>query len=286
MICGLASCVFGQHGEVVSIKLHDPRPLNAAADKLEERFGIPINYEDARIETNDEIIDITDQVQSPRQRAANPNVRIRVPKGGEYAIDLPLSTAQPSQGHIQDLVVRLISHHEAKSLPGRFRVVQIASPYGSMLAIEPTAVRAAGGGWKSTPSVLSLPISFPATTRSGLETLTVIASAVERASGIKTVVGTVPLNAVAQSSMTLGASQQPANAVLVQFLQQLAGAQGLPNSPHIHFSYRFLFDPVDRLYVLNLQAVLLRSRVTPPDSGPEMQRRPAAGQVPPQFRKQ
>ena len=67
----------------------------AMVDHLQQQFGIAINYEDPPFAYKDDIRDITDQVQSPRQREANPNVRILVPRGG--ALSMPAVSVRHGQ---------------------------------------------------------------------------------------------------------------------------------------------------------------------------------------------
>ncbi len=294
MICylALASGVLAQsiHGQNSGLgnKIQDPRPFKAAIDALEDRFGVPINYEDPRFEATDEIIDVTDQVQNTQQRRANPNVRIKVPKGGVFVIDLIAPNATvPSRDDIQSLLIQLRSSYDAQALPGKFVVAQISTAHGSNLVVEPIAVRNKEGVWTKTPPVLDSPITIPSATRSGFETLTQIASAIGESSGFRTVIGTVPLNALAHATMNFGARREPARTALLQFLQQLGGAQALAGpSPQMGFSYRLLFDPSYRLYVLNIQSVRLKASSDKQDSASQISEGSAAGGTSPQFRKQ
>ena len=73
----LASTTVVGQSSAINLQVSHARPLEAALDELEKRLAVPINYEDPRFLCPDELQDITAQVQSPAQKAANPRRRPR-----------------------------------------------------------------------------------------------------------------------------------------------------------------------------------------------------------------
>ena len=106
------------------IRVNHPRPLEAALDELEATLGIPINYEDPQFQCANDFQNVTDQLQNAAQRAANPNARIIVPKGGSLELDSILASSSPTVADALSLANQLRVKHEANGYPGRFNVTQ------------------------------------------------------------------------------------------------------------------------------------------------------------------
>ena len=230
--------------------VNDPRPMMAMADHLQQQFGIAINYEDPPFAYKDDIRDITGQVQNPRQRQANPNVRILVPRGG--ALSMPAVSVR--HGQPADAAValeRAKSAHEAASFPGKFRISQTALA----VFVEPQQVQRPSGEWSDVPSVLSVPISFPRERRTATDTLSLIVALAVKRGGTRIDIAAVPMVAFANSEVELGVSVQPARAALVSLFEQMS-ARIIPDGrQRTLFSYRLLFDPGLRYYLLSVAPV-------------------------------
>lgn len=227
------------------------RPLMKADDALESQLNIPINYEDPKLQYAADLQDVTDEVQNPQQRAANPNVRIVVPKRGQLSIAASLlPTQQASASDVMSLLTQFRMAHEAQNLPGRFTLVQRES----MWTVEPSGSRSTTGEFVAASSVLNVHITFPFQSRNAVECLMLFVKAVNQGSPEKIDLGAYPIVALVNAPITCGAADEPANVVLPRMFNQVAAVHsaGVPSVMH---SYRLLYDPQLRYYLLNVNSV-------------------------------
>jgi hypothetical protein len=245
--CGLT---MGQEPVPGMLQVNEARPMKAVIDNLQRTTGIPVNYEDPRFEYSGDIQDVTDQVQSPAQKAAHPNVRIIVPKGGPLALDLTTASLKPGVGDVLSLILQAKGQHESKGYPGRFSITQT----GNTLTVKPSAVLSASGTWKNAAAVMDTHISMPTKTRSGSEALIAFADALTKAQGIKIGIGRVPFVAFENAQTTVGASDEPAGTVLGRIFDQLSQyyRASVANVP---YSYSLLYDPGLKYYLLHVNAL-------------------------------
>lgn len=235
----------------LQIRINQPRPLEAALGQLEKRLGIPINYEDPRFACSSEIEDVTEKVQSPAQKAANPNVRIIVPKKGQLRLDSVLP-ATPQIADALSLVTKLRLQYEAKGYAGRFTVKLVRS----ILTVEPIKARAASCDWTTVTPVMETRISIPAGVRNASDTLSAILQKVADKVGVKIGTASIPVLAfVNRKNITLSANDEPANTVLAKLLEQLSPGPVL-------YSWHLFYDPGLKYYMIGIAAVqLLRPSV-------------------------
>jgi hypothetical protein len=251
----LAACLV-PGGEVhaqslVRVEVNSARPLKAAIDSVEEQIGMPINYEDPRFTASVDVQDVTDQVQSPRQRTANPNVRIIVPKGGALvSVRTPLADT-PTIGDALSLLTEIRGQHEASGYPGRFRVRQV----GDMVTVDPISVRTLDGSWKSSVAAMDTPVTFPMMKRNAAETLILIAKTLTDSLGIKVGLGRFPMIAFANANVEIGSSDEPAGTVITRLFGQLSAVQSPRAGDLSRYSYRLLYDPGVKYYLLHVHAV-------------------------------
>jgi hypothetical protein len=235
----------------VRVQVSDPRPLKTAIDQIESTLGIPISYEDPRFEFAGDTQDVTDQVQSARQRAANPTVRIIVPRGGILTLESSILSKPAQISDVLALVTQLRIGSEANNFPGRFVIKQV----GSTPIVEPTAVRGQDGSWKPVGPAMETHITFPSQQRNAAETLKLIAADASQALKIKIGVGRFPVLAFANTSVTVGADDEPANLVLGRLFTQLAVNNSGTAQAAPAYSYRLLYDPGVKYYLLHINAI-------------------------------
>lgn len=252
LTCSVGAGVLAYGQVPVHIEVSDARPLKAAIDVLEDALGVPINYEDAPFANATDLQDMTEQVQSPQQRAANPGVRIIVPKGGALTLDFPLPASVRSVGDALPLVRQLLIQHEANGYPGRFRVQQL----GSVATVQPTAVRSSAGSWENITPAMETRISFPTQERNAGEALKLFAGTLSERLRVKVGVGRLPLVAFANATVTTGANDEPANRVLVRLFEQMSAFYSNAGSVQPFYSYRLLYDPGLKYYLLHISAVV------------------------------
>lgn len=228
----------------IHISVNQARPLEAALDQLENKLGIPINYEDPRFACPNDVQDVTAQAQNAAQRAANPRTRVIVPRTGALNVDSVLPSA-PQAGDALTVVTALRAQYEANGYPGRFTIKQV----GSVLTVQPVAVRGSDCTWAATAPAMETPISFPSQQRDATETLSLILNAVAQRLGIKVGLGNLPMVAFVNRKATVGADNEPANIVLMRLFDQLSPSGYSP------YSYHLFYDPGLKYYLADIAAV-------------------------------
>jgi hypothetical protein len=217
---------------LVSLAQAQNRPLASALDELEQRLGVPFNYEDPRFACANDLQYL---------QYFSPPAQILVPKGGP----LPLQPAT-SKDSPPAQVDRLRRLHESKAYPGRFALKQV----GSVLTVEPTEVRGPDCKWQPSPSAFETRISFPLKAREATETLDLIFSTLSQKLGVKVGLSDVPLLSFVHRTVTAGAFGEPAGEVLVRLFEQLS------RNPHqSDFSCHLLYDPSVKHYLAGIRAV-------------------------------
>ena len=248
--------VVAQGQPAAEVTVSGSRPLLQALDVIESKIGVPINYEDPRLQHPADVEDVTDEVQSRAQRAANPHGRVIVPKRGELSIDgAALGLQELASQDVLALLTRLRLAHESKGLPGRFVVRQT----GSTWTVEPSAARAGSGKLTPVTPVLSRPIAFRWQQRLAAECLAAIAAQTGSASGTKISVGMYPFRIFGNMTVDCGASNEAANVVLNRLFDQVASKE-LHDEIDVRFgySYRLTYDPQLRYYLLSVNAVPMK----------------------------
>ncbi len=243
--------VAGLSGQTISdLRVNDPRPMMSMSDQLQQRFGIAINYEDPRYEYKDDISDITSEVLNAAQRQTKPNARILIPRGGSLAV----AAASVRRGQPVDAAVVLENAKaqlEAASLPGRFTITQ--TPLA--VFVEPRQIRTSSGGWANVTPVLSTPIRFARERRTAAATLALIVSETAKSAGTRVEVVSEPMGVFAAVEVELGVEDQPARAALVALFEQVSARLIPDGRERTLFSYRMLFDPGLRYYLLSIATV-------------------------------
>jgi hypothetical protein len=228
------------------IEVSDPRPLAGAAEALEQRFGWVVTYEDPEWVAGSDIQDITETVRTDLagvpsfMRSAVP--RVYVPKAGTIHFEIPPSAGGGSGVDRINLLNDLLVAHSSAGNPGMFRVAEGAS---GRIHIVPLAAK--DGSERVVPQrpVLDRGITLESRQYRGLEFLSAFAEAVTSTGGVQVEIGTTPLNTFIHHSGAYGASNEPARNVLARFLDSVGPG----------YSWQLLFDPVDRMYVLNIHWV-------------------------------
>ena len=235
----------------VNIQISRPRPLQAALDELERQLGVPINYEDPRFACSEELQDITAQSQTPAQKAANPNARIVVPKGGTLTLASAVPAATPRTPDALPLITQLRVQHEAKAYAGRFSVTQM----GGVYTVQPVSTRNSACVWEPAVPAMETRLSLPTQRRDATETINLILNAVSKQINAKVGLGTIPIHSFINRTVMVGSANQPANATLMQVLQEISAQESaIPPSQPL-YSYHLLYDPGVKYYLLHIGAV-------------------------------
>ncbi len=231
------------------------RPLADASRRLAELSKQPIYYEDVRCDfPGDQVVLNGQYTAAQQQQAAQLGIVTPLtdvaPRGGSLSTTIAVN----STGHLPDstalagAINSILSVYSASGLPGAFGVEQ----YNGAFFLAPTEIRNQTGATAKFTPVLSTPITFSVTQGVAFGALKQILAQVSQATGYRIDVGSAPVNALAMARVTINAVHEPANHVLMWFLNSLLGYGSLvpPNSPS--FAYHMLYDPRLKYYMFNI----------------------------------
>ncbi len=222
----------------LTLSVNDGRPVAAAMEILEGRHGTVITYEDPPYVHETEIVDHT----IPAYKQANPfGRRALSPKGGSLEITYQMSPGPVRSDEMRHVIQRILDAHAERNNPGRFRLQQ----EGEMFHVIPAQYRDSSGRLVNVGSILDTPISFPEQERSVIDTLELIKNAVSKATGIKIIFGTVPLNLLHRSSSRQGATNEKARDALAKALK----------ATNTKLSWWIFYAPGWKMYTLNVHWV-------------------------------
>ena len=229
------------------LSVDDPRPLAAAIEVLEARYGWVITYEDPRYVYSGDIKDVTLSVRRDLDKYKPGEApKVLIPKGGTltFEYDVPSDTNLPDDR--QTVVQGLLDAYAASGNAGRFRLEND----GRLIHVIPTAVNNSDGQLMPQDSILDTKISLTAGERTEMQRLEAICSAITEATKIPVWVGTVPTNLLLQHRDSEGAAQQKARDVLVNLLETV--------SSRANWSWQLFYDPSPglKIYMLNIHPVI------------------------------
>jgi len=242
---------FGQ-SKTVTLTADGPRPLAKAVLEIEGLSGIPINYEDFRIEHPPDMNDVTDVVQGPAQKAANPNSRIIVPRGGHFSANILVDAVTGKLTHTTDVAHALnaiLAAYRSSNLPGDFSL----ESFNGVFLIAPVRARAATGTTVPFVPIFSTRITLREVQRNAYQTLKLILDQVAKAVDFRIGLGAVPRGTTA-SQITIGAEDEPASHVIARLMGSLAtyGHRASDSSWVPGLSYTLLYDPGLKYYMFNI----------------------------------
>jgi hypothetical protein len=227
---------------VIDIDVTGARPLADALRIIQERIGVPINFEEIKHANTGEL-----------QKSALPNMTGRlVPRGGHLVTSVTVSSL-PSDLQAVEAAQALLAAYTSANLPGTYRVIQETE----RVSIVPSPALSSSG---AASPVMDVKVSIPyATKRSVIKTLQLVTEALSSTIGTNIVLLTQPFQE--QDTITLGVDGQPAKDVIKQVSNEFGGK----------IAYHLVYDPHIATYFLNLipaSASVPRTTLTkPPTEG-------------------
>lgn len=243
MLAMSGSPVWGQSS--VNLSVNGSRPVAAAVESLEQKYGYVITYEDPRYVNEGEIADVTEKVRKDLdQYPPGKAPRVLIPKGGKINISYNLS----ANGKPEDpagLIQSILNAGGANA----FRFWQ-----------DPNAFHVVPA---SDSAVLDAKISLVEQERSGVEAVLAICDAVSRATNTTVAIGSVPNNLLFKGHTRRGAVNENAREVLGSVLADVGK----------NISWQLFHDPGLNKFVLNLHVVsdLSAPKVTKATPAPKSQ---------------
>ncbi|MBV9770812.1 MAG: hypothetical protein JOZ32_14660 [Bryobacterales bacterium] len=237
-----------------ALSVNDSRPVNVLAEKIEALSGIPVNYEDVQYAYAADTVDVTSSVVNPSYPAPV-NFQVIIPRAAQLSALITVDAAtQKLSGPSSALnalneVLRAASANTA--IAGKFTVEN----YENVFFIYPAQARSATGQFVPYTPVLSTPIDVPGLPQTAIETLEAILQQVSEKVGVKVGLGTMPFKAFRVSTVTISASQEPANYVLARLFAAVCASGVAAPQSSLGMSYHAFFDPRFKSYALNIHVV-------------------------------
>jgi hypothetical protein len=195
-----------------TVSANDPRPLAQAFRALSEEYAWMIDFEDPPYYSNSDLVDDT----APEWRAAHPNEKgVTVIGGGSFQSQFPENPEGASIAEEEHVLDTVVSDYNKSGNPGRFSVLNEGD---GRFAVVGTHVNNDNGKEQAVGSILDTPVTVQTETRNAYQTVSTILDALTAKTQTKVDPGTMPLNVMFQSKVTIGGQNIPARALLVQTL--------------------------------------------------------------------
>lgn len=207
------------------------RPLAAAADLLESRFGLTVTYEDPPY--------LYEKDLKPYSTATDLRNPPKIPAGTGFALgyEQVLMRSGTATGPLL-LTGDLVAAHAAAAQPGRFQVLGT----GTRLHLVPTEVRNAVGVFEGLRPVLDTPVLLAPGQRSALEVARELCAALTAAGSYPVDLGLVPFADLQERNVFVDPAATPARELLERM--SAAGEEEL--------SWRLFFEPARNRFLLHL----------------------------------
>jgi hypothetical protein len=203
------------------IKASGSRPMEQAMTAIGQEYGIVVNYEDPIYQDAD-LVDDTD----PKWRAGHPEEKsVTRPRGGAFSDSYTDNLATPSQ--YPNLLQKIVADYNQKGSLVRFKVV---ADHASQFSVFPES---------GTP--LDSPVELPAGVLTIADEVSALSDAVSRSSGIRVVVGMIPIGLARQTTHQEDGKPMTARIKLARIL----------GSSEIPLTWRLLYDADSNQYFLN-----------------------------------
>ena len=202
-----------QQQHVANVVTKTSRPLVELAQALVLKEGWLVDYEDPAYTFPGDLVDVTKTQTSAAFRAANPGKQVLGVRSNSVAFSFPFRTVSPELDNPVALISALLAVNEQAGNPGIFKVISS----GRHLQIVPDQIKNAAGIMTPQMNPLDRPLNFPDAVRSGSEIVYLIRDQL-RSGGVNTGIGTIPTNYLNQTEMSIGATGEPARAVLLRMI--------------------------------------------------------------------
>jgi hypothetical protein len=233
-------CASAQTNETISVD--DPRPIAAALQALEKKYGYAITYEDPELTNPLDVKDATSEVAAKHAGRTN-GKKILIPKGGAFQFHYHVENGKP-QEDATTLLRRMVA--EYGSLGHSIFTVQTRETKNKTeWHVVPTRARDESGLLAEQSALLDRIISIPRKERSALNMLSEICQQLTLVSGRHVGVGNVPINPLIAYHAELGTNGESARDVLDQLLSRFQN----------QMVWQVFFDPGLKWYMLNLHFV-------------------------------
>jgi hypothetical protein len=238
-----------RNGEQATLSAFGPRPVDLAAEKLAEEFGIALNVEDPVYLYRDDI----EQIGTTRS-----GTPLFIPKSSLLEMRLDLR----EDGSLVDgrQVVIDLKETASRLSPFEYRV----DDFGHAFSLIPFRTRDEQGRFVQLTPMLDRRVTIPRGTRKIFEHVNLLTESLQQQTGVRvsccqaTVAG-IPWGSTVVS---FGAKDEPARSVLLQLLRLEPGRDGLVQSDHRlkgdpgeHWRWTMRCEPRDAWCFISVTAI-------------------------------
>ena len=231
----LVTVTFGQNGSV-NLSLNDARPVAAAIESLEAKYGWVITYEDPPYAFAGDIQDVTERVRKDLNRYERGKApRVIVPRGGALSVSY---TANPNHPAV---VIQSVLDAEAARSGNVFRVKQD----GNMFHVVPAKSKNKNGQPVERASILESNITLAGGQQTGVQMLQTICEALSKANEAPVLLGIFPNNLFYNLRVDRKAGNESARETLMSLFAKT----------NRKLSWQLFYDPGLQKYALNVHVV-------------------------------
>jgi hypothetical protein len=200
-------------------RITDPRPLARVAELLQQKFGVPISYEEEELRYAGDLISASELPQNRELVAKNPSWKGPIgPKNGTIELSLPIDAIIRQIGDPSEFINQAIQSHQQQKNVGSFKLVKLAD-HGYSIVMDRVANQS--GKIEDCNPPLDTLVSFPEKYRSLRETLGVIADELAAAGKKKIGMGGPFEGDFLESTyVTIGANNETARSVMARALRR------------------------------------------------------------------
>jgi hypothetical protein len=250
----------------VHVVANSPRPLQQVLDALYKKYGWAVDYEDPRLTSQLDLVDIADPVtHAPHAQT--------LPAGGKFTVDFPAVSitptqpastpadstkpaaastvsAQPVSGEEEKTVRLIVDAYNKSDNPGRFEVRKNGE--GNLVVVG-TAARDAKGQILPQKPILDTPLTVVRRQRTATEMIELLCQKLTALRGAKVAIGVNPRNLLDHTPVTVGATKAAqARDLLWQTL----------TAAHCNCYLRVVFDPTSKGFYLSIHSIQVPKSVT------------------------
>jgi hypothetical protein len=225
-----------QVGNSIHLTVTGARPLVAALDILQNKYGWSLNYEDPQYIAKADLIESTDA------RYANTvsGTRTRVPNGGTFTVDFPAGDAS---GLDEEKTLKiLIDAYNKTSNPGQFELRM----QGQRFDFVGIAARDDSDKMKKQPPPLDAVVALSPQESPAIDAVRSVCEQISKLTSLNVSVGVYPQSVFNRPLKIVALEKLPARDALYRIF-----ATALPGKEK-NISWRLLFDPDSQSYVINL----------------------------------
>lgn len=238
---------FRSQEEPHRISVKDPRPVASAIKSLETRFNRVITYEDPPFVHPDDTLDVTESVRRDLHKYAPGKApRVIVPRGGE------LNVEYGPNDPVEVVLTRVLGEAERLNPSTTFRTKET----NGIIHVIPESIKGPTGETMPVRSILDTPVELKVQERTGMQLLEAWAEAVSANSKQQLVIGSAPLNMLANYKDKQGLNFPNARDALTEILETVGKRSQL--------SWQLFYDPGLKLYALNVYRVIAQAPAETP----------------------